>query len=76
MRANFLKFAGAALIVVGIIAFAYRGIPYTSTETLVNAASLRTNASSRKIIPMSPLVMGLVLVSGAALLAVGAAKSS
>lgn len=76
MRAYLLTFVGAALIVVGVIAFAYRGIPYTSTETLVGADSPRTAAISRKIIPMSPLLIGFVLVGGAALLAVGAVKSS
>jgi hypothetical protein len=74
MRVNLLGFVGAALIVLGIVAFAYRGIPYRSGEKVVDAASLRTGVNSRKIIPMSPLLIGLVLVGGALLVAVGSTK--
>jgi len=74
MRVNLLTLVGAALIVLGIVAFAYRGIPYRSGQKVVDAASLRTSVSSRKIIPMSPLWIGLALVGGAALVAVGSTK--
>ena len=76
MRINLLTLVGAALIVFGIVTFAYRGIPYRSGEKIVDVASLRTSVNSRKIIPMSPLLIGLVLVGGAALVAVGSTKSS
>jgi len=76
MRINLLTLVGAALIIFGIVTFAYRGIPYRSGEKIVDVASLRTSVNSRKIIPMSPLLIGLVLVGGAALVAVGSTKSS
>ena len=76
MRINLLTLVGAALIVFGIVTFAYRGIPYRSGEKIVDVASLRTSVNSRKIIPMSPLLIGLVLVGGAALVAVGSTRSS
>lgn len=76
MRMNsIITLAGAALIVFGIVTFAYRGIPYTSGER-VEVGSLRTSVNSRKIIPMSPLLIGLVLVGGGALIAVGSTRSS
>ena len=68
--------AGAALIVLGIVAFTYRGIPYRSGEKVADVGSLRTNVSMRKVIPVSPLSIGLMLVGGAVLLAVGFTKSS
>jgi hypothetical protein len=76
MRVNLLTFIGAALIVLGIVGFAYRGIPYHGKETITDAASLRTSLDRRKLIPMSPLVIGLIFASGAVSLAVGSAKSS
>ena len=76
MRINLITLVGVALIVLGIVAFTYRGIPYRSREKIVDAGSLPTNANTRKIIPMSPLLIGLVIVGGAALLAVGSKKSS
>jgi hypothetical protein len=70
-----ITLAGTALIVLGIVAFAYRGIPYRSGEKVIDVASLRTSVNSRKIIPMSPLLIGLAFVGGGALVAVGSAKS-
>lgn len=76
MRMNsIITLAGAALIVLGIVAFAYRGIPYRSGEKVIDVGSLHISVNSRKIIPMSPLLIGLVLVGGAALIAVGSTRS-
>lgn len=70
-----IMLVGAALLVLGIVAFAYRGIPYRSGEKVIDIASVRTSVNSRKIIPMSPLLIGLVLVGGATLVAVGSTRS-
>ena len=75
MRINLLTLVGAALIVLGIVAFAYRGIPYRSGGKVIDVASLQTSVNSRKILPMAPLLIGLVLVGGAALVAVGSTRS-
>jgi hypothetical protein len=71
-----IRLVGAALIVLGIVAFTYRGIPYGSREKVTDVDPFRPNVSIRKLIPMSPLSIGLMLVSGAVLLAVGSTKSS
>lgn len=76
MRINLITLVGVALIVLGIVAFTYRGIPYRSREKVIDVGSLRTNTNPRKIILMSPLLIGLVIVGGAALLAVGSKKFS
>jgi hypothetical protein len=67
-------FLGAALIVLGIVAFAYRGFPYRSGELTDVGADHAVNG--RKIIPMSPLSIGLMLMGGAVLVGVGSTKSS
>jgi hypothetical protein len=70
-----LTVVGAVLIVLGIVAFANRGVPYRSGENVIDGNALRTSVNTRKIIPMSPLLIGLVLVGGAALIAVGSTRS-
>ena len=74
MRVNLITLVGAALIVLGIVAFAYRGIPYGSRENATDVGSPRINVSVKKIIPMSPLSIGFVLAGGAVLIAVGSGK--
>jgi hypothetical protein len=75
MRITLITLVGIALIVLGIVAFAYRGIPYTSRAKVIDVGSIPASVDIRKTIPMSPLLIGLALVSGAALIAVGSRKS-
>jgi hypothetical protein len=70
MRIMLMKFFGIALVVLSIVAFAYRGIPYTSREKVIDGDSVKAT-DSRKVIPISPLLIGLALVSGAVLIRVG-----
>jgi len=76
MRITPIILVGIALIVLGIVAFAYHGIPYTSREKVIDVGSLQASVDTRKTIPMSPLLIGLALVGGAVLVAVGSKKSS
>ena len=75
MRISAITLVGIALIVLSIVAFAYRGIPYTSREKIIDIGPLKDSVDTEKTIPMSPLLIGLALVSGAALVAVGSRKS-
>ncbi len=75
MRISAITLVGIALIVLSIVAFAYRGIPYTSREKVIDIGPLKATVDTQKTIPMSPLLIGLALVSGAALVAVGSRKS-
>jgi hypothetical protein len=70
-----LTFVGIALIVLGIVAFTYRGIPYTSREKVIDIGSVEAGVGTRKTIPMSSFLIGVTLVSGIALAAVGSRKS-
>jgi uncharacterized membrane protein len=67
---------GIVLIVLGIVAFAYQGITYTSRETVIDIGPIHATADREKTIPLSPLLGGLVLVGGIVLVVVGAKKSS
>jgi uncharacterized membrane protein len=76
MRSNPITLVGIALIILGIVAFAYQGITYTSREKIIDIGSIQATADTQKSIPLSPLLGGLVLVGGIALVVVGAKTSS
>jgi uncharacterized membrane protein len=76
MRISSLTLVGIALIVLGIVAFAYQGITYTSREKIIDIGPIQATADTQKSIPLSPLLGGLVLVGGIALVVVGAKTSS
>ena len=75
MRINPLTLVGIALIVLGIVAFAYQGITYTSREKIVDIGPFQATADTKKTIPLSPLVGGAALVGGIVLVVVGAKKA-
>ena len=75
MRINPITLVGIALIVLGIVAFAYQGITYTSREKIIDIGPLQATAETEKTIPLSPLLGGLALVGGIVLVVVGAKKS-
>jgi uncharacterized membrane protein len=75
MRINPITLVGVALIVLGIVAFAYQGITYTSREKIIDIGPIQATADTQKTIPLSPLLGGLALVGGIVLVVVGAKKS-
>ncbi len=76
MRINPMMLVGIALIVLGIVAFAYKGISYTSREKVIDIGPIQATADTQKTIPLSPLLGGLALVGGVVLVVVGAKKLS
>ena len=75
MRINPITLVGIALIVLGIVAFAYQGITYTSREKIIDIGPIQATADTQKTIPLSPVLGGLVLAGGIVLVLVGAKKS-
>ena len=75
MRINPITLVGIALILLGIVAFAYQGITYTSREKVIDIGPFQATAETQKTIPLSPLLGGLALVGGIVLVVVGAKKS-
>ena len=65
---------GIILIVVGIIAFAYQGITYTTREKVVDIGPIQMSADKEKTIPLPPILGGIALVGGIVLLVVGNKK--
>jgi hypothetical protein len=71
-----ITLVGIALILLGIVAFAYQGISYTSREKVIDVGPLQATVDTKKTIPLSPLLGGLALVGGIVLVVVGTKKSS
>ena len=65
---------GIVLIVIGIFAFAYQGITYTTREKIVDIGPIHMSAEKTRTIPLSPIVGGISLVGGITLLVVGKKK--
>jgi hypothetical protein len=72
MKTNTLL--GIVLIVVGIIAFAYQGITYTTREKVVDLGPLQVTADKTRTLPLPPIVGGIALVGGIVLLVIGNKK--
>ncbi len=70
-----ITLVGIVLIVLGIVAFAYQGITYTSREKVIDIGPFHATAETQKTIPLSPLLGGLALVGGIVLVVVGAKKA-
>jgi hypothetical protein len=62
------------LIAVGIAAFAYQGITYTTREKVVDIGPIHMTADKTKTIPLPPIVGAIALVGGIVLLVVGSRK--
>ncbi|HER25235.1 MAG TPA: DUF3185 domain-containing protein [Candidatus Atribacteria bacterium] len=63
------------LIIVGIVAFAYQGIQYTSKEKVVDLGPVQVTAEKTRTFPLPPIVGGIALVGGIVLLLVGNKKT-
>lgn len=63
------------LIALGIVAFAYQGITYTTKEKVVDLGALQVTAETKKTLPLPPIVGAIALVGGIVLLVMGQKKS-
>ena len=66
---------GIALIMLGVVAFAYRGITYTIRERVIDLGPLQATVDTKQTLPLPPLVGGLALIGGVVLLVVGARRA-
>jgi uncharacterized membrane protein len=65
---------GIILIVLGVVALAYQGITYTTSEKVVDLGPLQVEAKRERTIPLPPLLGGLALAGGIVLLIVGSRR--
>jgi hypothetical protein len=63
-----MMIAGVLLIAIGIVSLLYQGITYTSHKNVINLGPISATANEDKTIPIPPIIGGLMLAGGVALL--------
>jgi hypothetical protein len=61
----------AILIILGVAAFAWQGISYTTSEKVVDLGPIHLSAEKTRTLPLPPIAGGICLVGGLALLVLG-----
>jgi membrane-bound ClpP family serine protease len=62
---------GILLIILGIVAFAYQGISYTTTEKAIDLGPIQVIAEETHTLPLPPIVGAIALIGGVLLLLQG-----
>jgi len=62
---------GIILIVIGVIALAYGGFSFTSTEKVAEIGPLKVEKEKTRTVPLPPILGAVAVVGGVALLFVG-----
>jgi hypothetical protein len=68
--------AGIVLIVLGILSFAYQGISVTTQKKVVDVGPVHATKDEKHTLPLPPILGGLLLVGGVALLLTGQRSAS
>jgi hypothetical protein len=67
---------GILLIVLGIVCLIYQGIGYTKHKDVLDVGPIHATKNTHETIPIPPILGGLALVGGVALLIVGAKSTA
>ncbi len=67
---------GIALLILGVLVFAYQGINYTRTEKILDIGPIHATKETHERIPLPPIIGGIALVSGIVLLVAGLARKN
>jgi uncharacterized membrane protein len=59
---------GILLIILGVVAFAYQGFTYTTTEKAIDLGPIQVTAEKAHTFPLPPVVGGIAIVGGIFLL--------
>ncbi len=65
-----MRALGFVLVLIGVIALAYKGISYTRQRTVLDVGGLEAKVDERKTIPLSPLLGVTALSAGLVLILV------
>jgi hypothetical protein len=71
-----ISMAGILLVVLGALALVYQGFTYTHREKILDVGPIHATVDQQKEIPLSPILGGLALAAGVALVAIGARRKA
>jgi len=63
------------LIVIGLVAFAYQGITYTTREKAIDLGPIQVTTEKTHTLPLPPIVGGVALAAGVLLLVIGGKRA-
>lgn len=66
---------GVFLILLGIAAFVFQGISYTTEEKVLDVGPLEVTKEERNTLPLPPILGALALLGGVSLVALGGRKA-
>lgn len=66
---------GILLIILGVIAFAYQGFTYTTTEKAIDLGPIQVTAEKQHTFPLPPVVGAIAIVGGIFLLVTSGRKA-
>ena len=69
-----LTLLGILLAAIGVLALAYQGFNYTRNRNVVDVGPIHATVSTKEHVSLPPIVGGLALAAGAALLVMGSRK--
>jgi uncharacterized membrane protein len=69
-----MKIVGVILVVLGIVALAYQGITYTTSEKVVDLGPLKVEAKREKTLPLPPILGAAAVIGGVILIAVSSRR--
>lgn len=68
--------AGILLVVLGALALAYQGITYTRREKVLDVGPIHATKDTEKTIPLPPILGGVAILGGIALLVARARRTA
>ena len=71
-----LTVVGIVLVVLGVLALVYQGFNYTRRKDVLDVGPIHATADTQEHVPLPPIVGGLALVAGVALLVMGARQKA
>jgi len=71
-----IVWVGILLIILGGLALAYQGFSYTHQEKVLDLGPIHATREDREWVSVPPILGGLALVGGIALIVVGGKKGS
>jgi UDP-N-acetylmuramyl pentapeptide phosphotransferase/UDP-N-acetylglucosamine-1-phosphate transferase len=70
------RWVGLILIVLGTLGLVFGGITYTRNRQALDIGPLEVNVEEKESIPVPPLLGGLAIVAGIAMLTLGGRRRS
>ncbi|MBI4212132.1 MAG: DUF3185 domain-containing protein [Deltaproteobacteria bacterium] len=70
-----MKTLGIILIILGILTFVYKGVTYRTDEKVADVGPIEVEKEKTNTIPLSPVVGGVALAAGIALVALAGRRS-